>query len=53
MDKKESSFRVDAHQHFWIYNEEEYKWIGESMLKLRRNFRFLCVGASPTDLTRD
>ncbi len=38
MDKKESSFRVDAHQHFWIYNEEEYKWIGESMLKLRRNF---------------
>ena len=38
MDKKKSSFRVDAHQHFWIYNQEEYKWIDESMVKLRRNF---------------
>lgn len=38
MNKKKSSFRVDAHQHFWIYNQEEYKWIDESMVKLRRNF---------------
>jgi len=38
MDKKKSSFRVDAHQHFWIYNQEEYKWIDESMVKLRRDF---------------
>jgi len=38
MDKKKSSFRVDAHQHFWIYNQEEYKWIDESMVKLKRNF---------------
>jgi len=38
MDKEKSSFRVDAHQHFWIYNQEEYKWIDESMVKLRRNF---------------
>ena len=38
MDKKKSSFRIDAHQHFWIYNQEEYKWIDESMVKLRRNF---------------
>jgi len=38
MDKKKSSFRVDAHQHFWIYNQEEYKWIDESMVKLQRDF---------------
>lgn len=38
MDKKKSSFRVDTHQHFWIYNQEEYKWIDESMAKLKRNF---------------
>lgn len=38
MDKNKSSFRIDAHQHFWIYNQEEYKWIDESMVKLRRNF---------------
>ncbi|MBC8498987.1 MAG: amidohydrolase family protein [Candidatus Atribacteria bacterium] len=38
MDKKKRSFRVDAHQHFWIYNQEEYKWIDESMVKLQRNF---------------
>ena len=38
MDEKKSSFRVDAHQHFWIYNQEEYKWIDESMVKLQRDF---------------
>jgi len=38
MDKKKSSFRVDAHQHFWIYNQKDYKWIGLSMRKLQRNF---------------
>jgi len=38
MDKKKSSYRVDAHQHFWIYNQEEYKWIDESMAKLQRDF---------------
>jgi len=38
MDKRKSSFRIDAHQHFWVYNQEEYKWIDESMVKLRRNF---------------
>lgn len=30
--------RIDAHQHFWIYNPVEYKWIDESMSALRRNF---------------
>lgn len=30
--------RIDAHQHFWIYNSPEYEWIDESMSVLRRNF---------------
>jgi L-fucono-1,5-lactonase len=30
--------RIDAHQHFWIYNPAEYDWIDDSMLTLRRNF---------------
>jgi len=30
--------RIDAHQHFWIYNSAEYAWIDESMSLLRRNF---------------
>ena len=30
--------RIDAHQHFWIYNPAEYEWISESMSVLRRNF---------------
>lgn len=29
---------IDAHQHFWIYHAEEYDWIDESMLPLRRDF---------------
>jgi len=38
MDKKKSLFRIDAHQHFWIYNQKEYQWIGLSMRELKRNF---------------
>jgi L-fuconolactonase len=30
--------RIDAHQHFWIYNPVEYEWIDDSMSALRRNF---------------
>lgn len=30
--------RIDAHQHFWIYNQREYGWIDDSMAALRRNF---------------
>jgi len=29
---------IDAHQHFWIYRPEEYGWIDESMVPLRRDF---------------
>ena len=31
-------FRIDAHQHFWIYSRAEYDWIDDSMSALRRNF---------------
>ena len=30
--------RIDAHQHFWRYNPEEYGWIDESMASIRRDF---------------
>lgn len=30
--------RIDAHQHFWIYNDREFSWIDDSMAALRRNF---------------
>jgi len=29
---------IDSHQHFWIYNPEEYQWIDSSMEAIRRNF---------------
>jgi L-fuconolactonase len=29
---------IDAHQHFWMYNEPEYGWIDDSMAALRRDF---------------
>jgi L-fuconolactonase len=30
--------RIDAHQHFWIYNQRNYGWIDESMASIRRDF---------------
>jgi L-fuconolactonase len=29
---------IDAHQHFWIYNQAEFDWIDDSMAALRRDF---------------
>jgi L-fuconolactonase len=29
---------IDAHQHFWIYNEEQYAWINDDMQAIRRDF---------------
>jgi len=29
---------IDAHQHFWIYDQREYGWIDDSMAVLRRDF---------------
>lgn len=29
---------IDAHQHYWRYNPEEYGWIDDSMRVLRRDF---------------
>jgi len=30
--------RIDAHQHFWVYEPREYQWINESMAALQRDF---------------
>jgi len=30
--------RIDAHQHYWIYNPREYGWIDDSMATIRRDF---------------
>jgi L-fuconolactonase len=30
--------RIDAHQHFWRYNSDEYGWIDDSMSRIRRDF---------------
>ncbi|NMC38042.1 MAG: amidohydrolase family protein [Bacteroidales bacterium] len=30
--------RIDAHQHFWSYNKEEYGWIGDHMDLLKHDF---------------
>ncbi len=30
--------RIDAHQHFWRYDQREYDWIDDSMTTLRRDF---------------
>lgn len=29
---------IDAHQHFWTYNQREYGWIDEAMASIRRDF---------------
>jgi L-fucono-1,5-lactonase len=29
---------IDAHQHFWRYNPEDYGWIDDTMVQLRRDF---------------
>jgi len=29
---------IDAHQHFWIYNPDEFGWIDDSMAAIRRDF---------------
>jgi L-fuconolactonase len=30
--------RIDAHQHFWKYNQVEYSWISDSLKSLRKDF---------------
>jgi L-fuconolactonase len=32
------AIHIDAHQHFWIFNQREYGWIEEAMASLRRDF---------------
>ena len=30
--------KIDTHQHFWAYNQEEYSWMGPGMDSLRRDY---------------
>lgn len=30
--------KIDAHQHFWTYDEENFDWIDESMSAIRKNY---------------
>ena len=30
--------RIDAHQHFWVYDPVEYDWINQDMQRLQRDF---------------
>jgi L-fuconolactonase len=30
--------RIDAHQHFWVYDPDEYGWIDDTMVSLRQDF---------------
>ncbi len=30
--------KIDAHQHFWKYNPDEYDWINDEMPELKRNY---------------
>lgn len=30
--------KIDSHQHFWKYNEEEFAWITPQMARIRRDF---------------
>jgi L-fuconolactonase len=30
--------KIDAHQHFWMYNEKEYGWINKDMAVLKQDF---------------
>jgi len=36
--KGSSVKRVDAHQHFWRYTEQEFGWISDAMASIRRDF---------------
>lgn len=30
--------RIDAHQHFWIYNPQQHAWIDDSMRRIQQDF---------------
>src|SRR5712691_4708144 len=32
------AMHIDAHQHFWIYNQPDYAWIDDSMSSIRHDF---------------
>jgi L-fuconolactonase len=34
----QKAMRLDSHQHFWMFSEQEYDWINEDMQVLKRDF---------------
>jgi L-fuconolactonase len=30
--------KIDSHQHYWHFNVQDYGWMGENMLAIKRNF---------------
>jgi len=40
------TMKIDSHQHFWYYKEEDYRWIHDEMQVLKRNFL-------PNDLVKE
>jgi L-fuconolactonase len=38
MAEAKEPMRIDAHQHFWRYSQEEYGWINDEMATIRRDF---------------
>jgi L-fuconolactonase len=38
LECKANNMRIDAHQHFWNYNAEEFAWIDDSMQVIRKDF---------------
>lgn len=34
----ETKMKIDAHQHFWIYNAHQHSWIDDSMHVIKRDF---------------
>src|SRR5580704_8622898 len=35
---RRKQMKIDAHQHYWLYNEEELAWLEGPFAKLRRDF---------------
>ncbi|MSR66989.1 MAG: amidohydrolase [Pedosphaera sp.] len=33
-----SNHRIDSHQHFWKYDAQDYPWIGQNMIVLKRDY---------------
>lgn len=34
----ENTVRIDSHQHYWHFNEQDYGWMGDDMAVIKRDF---------------